>query len=59
MLKDSSVHIEKQHILDLCTTMLQPAKLVNVEVATKVWKLDSDAAGEELVFECFQDEVLA
>jgi hypothetical protein len=52
------VHIEKQHILDLCTTMLQPAKMLNMEVATKVWKLDSEAS-EELVFECFQDEVLA
>lgn len=55
--KESSVHVEKQHILDLCTTLLQPAKVS--EAKHEVVKLDSDQSHEDLVFECFQDEVLA
>ena len=48
--------VEKQLILNLCTTLLQPQLPV---LETKpTYKLDDDEAGE-VTFEVFPDEVIA
>ena len=48
--------IEKQLILNLCTTLLQPQ--LPVPESKPTYKLDDEEAGE-VTFEVFPDEVIA
>jgi hypothetical protein len=45
-------------ILDLCNTMLQPHQAVS-ESASEAHAIGEDDLTQEIVFECFTDEVIA